>query len=52
MYQYKGSSQNSMIKDYSLPWNGKTYFEKSERAKLLEFNWKKLIFIFFQKNTF
>jgi len=38
-----------MIKDYSLPWNGKTYFEKSERAKLLEFNWKKLIFIFFSK---
>ncbi|KAG4395492.1 hypothetical protein AAZX31_20G215600 [Glycine max] len=30
----EGSSQNSVIKDYSLPWNGKPYFEKSEPSNL------------------
>ena len=30
----EGSSQNSVVKDYSLPWNGKPYFEKSEPSHL------------------
>nr|ACQ57002.1 EDR1 [Glycine max] len=30
----EGSSQNSVVKDYSLPWNGKPYFEKSEPSNL------------------
>ncbi|KAK7277864.1 hypothetical protein RJT34_22883 [Clitoria ternatea] len=30
----EGSSQNSMIKDHSPPWNGKSYFDKSEYVGL------------------
>ncbi|TKY52160.1 Serine/threonine-protein kinase EDR1 [Spatholobus suberectus] len=30
----EGSSQNSVIKDHSPPWNGKSYFEKSEASSL------------------
>jgi len=30
----EGSSQNSVIKDHSLPWNGKSYFEKSEPSNI------------------
>ncbi|KAK7391927.1 hypothetical protein VNO78_20351 [Psophocarpus tetragonolobus] len=30
----EGSSQNSVIKDYSPPWNEKSYFEKSEPSNL------------------
>ncbi|ESW16785.1 hypothetical protein PHAVU_007G184600 [Phaseolus vulgaris] len=30
----EGSSQSSVIKDHSLPWNGKSYFEKSEPSNI------------------